>query len=80
MAAKKKRATMLYKMLSTAGTGFFYVGETSVKQATRKLALRKYDPLVNMYVLFLESKLKKWPTLRLIPSHTFINVFRTIKF
>ena len=80
MAAKKKRATMLYKMLSTAGTGFFYVGEKSVKQATRKLALRKYDPLVNMYVLFLESKLKKWSTLRLIPSHTFINVFCTIKF
>lgn len=59
MAAKKKKATMLYKMLSTAGTGFFYVGEKSVKQATRKLALRKYDPLVNMYVLFVESKLKK---------------------
>jgi len=45
--AKKKKATMLFKMISTAGTGFFYVGEKSVKQATRKLALRKYDPLVN---------------------------------
>lgn len=59
MGAKKKKATMLYKMLSTAGTGFFYVGEKSVKQATRKLQLRKYDPMVNMYVLFVESKLKK---------------------
>jgi len=47
MAAKKKKATMLYKLVSSAGTGFFYVGEKSVKQATRKLALRKYDPLVN---------------------------------
>ena len=60
MAAKKKKATMLYKLVSSAGTGFFYVGEKSVKQATRKLMLRKYDPLVNQYVLFLESKLKKW--------------------
>ena len=31
MAAKKKKATMLYKMVSTAGTGFFYVGEKNVK-------------------------------------------------
>ena len=50
---------MLYKMVSTAGTGFFYVGEKNVKQAARKLQLRKYDPMVNQYVLFLEHKLKK---------------------
>ena len=51
---------MLYKLVSTAGTGFFYVGEKSTKQAARKLALRKYDPIVNMHVLFTEQKLKKW--------------------
>ena len=55
----KKKAQMLFKMVSTAGTGFFYVGEKSTKQATRKLVLRKYDPLVNMHVLFTEQKLKK---------------------
>lgn len=59
MAGKKKKLTMLYKMVSTAGTGFFYVGEKNTKYATRKLALRKYDPMVNRYVLFLEQKLKK---------------------
>jgi large subunit ribosomal protein L33 len=47
MAAKKKKATMLYKLVSSAGTGFFYVGEKNTKYAARKLALRKYDPLVN---------------------------------
>lgn len=57
--AKKKKATMLYKLLSTAGTGYFYVGEKNTKYAARKLALRKYDPMVNQYVLFLETKLKK---------------------
>jgi ribosomal protein L33 len=36
-----------------------FVGEKSTKHATRKLALRKYDPLVNRYVLFTEQKLKK---------------------
>ena len=54
MGAKKKKATMLYRMISSAGTGFFFVGEKSTKYATRKLALRKYDPLVNQYVLFTE--------------------------
>ena len=38
---------MLFKLVSTAGTGFFYVGEKSSKQATRKLQLLKYDPYVN---------------------------------
>ena len=57
--AKKKKAQMLFKMISTAGTGFFYVGEKNVKHATRKLALRKYDPMVDRYVLFTEQKLKK---------------------
>ena len=56
----KKKAQMLFKLVSTAGTGFFYVGEKSTKQATRKLQLRKYDPIVNMHVIFSEQKLKKW--------------------
>jgi hypothetical protein len=29
------------------------------------LALRKFDPLVNRYVLFTEQKLKKWRALTL---------------
>ncbi len=35
------------------------IGEKSVKQASRKLIIRKYDPIVNQYVLFNETKLKK---------------------
>jgi large subunit ribosomal protein L33 len=50
---------MLFKLLSTAGTGFFYVGEKNTRNAARKLMLRKYDPIVNRYVLFAEQKLKK---------------------
>ena len=36
-----------------------FVVEKSTKHATRKLALRKYDPQVNRYLLFTEQKLKK---------------------
>ena len=43
----KKKATVLFKLVSTAGTGYFYTGEKNVKYATRKLMLRKYDPMVN---------------------------------
>lgn len=52
--AKKKKAQMLFKLLSSAGTGYFYVGEKNTRHAARKLMLRKYDPIVNRYVLFTE--------------------------
>ena len=63
---------MLFKLISSAGTGFSYVGkytllliafmrvgEKNIKYAARKMLLRKYDPIVNQYVLFMEQKLKK---------------------
>ena len=49
-----KKTTMLYKLVSSAGTGYFYVGEKHIRNAARKLQLRKYDPLVNRHVLFIE--------------------------
>jgi len=55
--AKGKRGTLLYKLVSSAGTGFYYMGEKNTKFATRKMILRKYDPVVNQHVLFTESKL-----------------------
>jgi ribosomal protein L33 len=29
--ARAKKATMLFKLLSSAGTGFFYVGKKNIK-------------------------------------------------
>ncbi len=49
---------MLIKMLSSAGTGFFYVGEKNTRHATRKLALMKYDPIINRHIMYFEHKLK----------------------
>ena len=37
----------------------FDIGEKNIKHAARKLFMRKYDPIVNQYVLFTEHKLKK---------------------
>lgn len=50
---------MLFKLLSTADTGFFYVGKKSVDRAGQKLSLMKFDPIINKHVLFLETKLKQ---------------------
>jgi large subunit ribosomal protein L33 len=50
---------MLFKLLSTANTGYFYVSKKSVDLAANKLQLMKYDPIVNRHVLFIETKLKK---------------------
>lgn len=61
MAAKKQ---ILFRLLSSAGTGYFYVGSkpstyffASFSQTLKKLTLRKYDPLVNQHVLFNEVKM-----------------------
>ena len=50
-----KKATVLVQLLSTAGTGFFYVARRNAR--ARKLAFRKYDPVVRQHVLFEEKKL-----------------------
>ncbi len=56
--AKSKGATILVKLLSSAGTGFFYVKKKNPKTLTQKLAFVKYDPRVRKHVLFSETKLK----------------------
>jgi large subunit ribosomal protein L33 len=54
MAKAAKVRTIVIKLLSTAGTGFFYI--TKRRRALPKLSLMKYDPLVNKHVLFNEAK------------------------
>lgn len=54
MASKKYT---LIKLVSTAGTGFFYVKKKNPKNITEKLVFRKYDPVVRKHVDFKEHKL-----------------------
>ncbi|XP_073134005.1 uncharacterized protein [Henckelia pumila] len=60
MGDKKKKATMLVRLVSAAGTGFFYVVKKTKRLHTSniKLEFRKYDPRVNRHVLFTEAKMK----------------------
>lgn len=58
MAAGRKGATVLIKLLSTAGTGYFYVKRKNPRNLPQKLQFLKYDPVVRKHVLFVEKKLK----------------------
>jgi large subunit ribosomal protein L33 len=46
------------KLVSTAGTGYFYTTTKNKKTSTGKLQLKKYDPKARKHVLFKEAKLK----------------------
>ena len=53
-----KPNTILIKLVSTAGTGFFYVTKKNPRTSTEKLEFRKYDPVVRKHVPFREAKIK----------------------
>lgn len=46
------------KLVSTAGTGFFYTTTKNKRQTPDKLKLKKYDPVVRKHVIFEEKKIK----------------------
>ena len=56
MASKGKR--ILIRLVSTAGTGYFYTTEINKQTATGKLERRKYDPVAKKHVIFKEGKIK----------------------
>jgi large subunit ribosomal protein L33 len=53
-----KSAAMTVKMLSSAGTGFFYVKKRNPRKQPEKMEMRKYDPVVRKHVQFKEAKIK----------------------
>jgi large subunit ribosomal protein L33 len=53
-----KPSTVLIKLVSTAGTGYFYTTKKNPRSTTEKLTLRKYDPKVRKHVEFKEAKIK----------------------
>jgi len=46
------------KLVSTAGTGFYYTTTKNKKLSTEKLKFKKYDPRVRKHVEFVEEKLR----------------------
>lgn len=56
-SAKKKRPAIVFKLVSTAGTGFYYTARRNPKKRPEKMEFSKYDPVVKKHVIFKEAKL-----------------------
>jgi large subunit ribosomal protein L33 len=46
------------KLVSEAGTGYYYTTTKNRRTTTDKLRFKKYDPKVRQHVWFKESKMK----------------------
>jgi large subunit ribosomal protein L33 len=57
MAKKSKGGRELIRLVSSAGTGFFYTTSKNRKRTPDKLVFKKYDPVVRKHVEFKESKI-----------------------
>lgn len=53
-----KPTVVKIKLVSTAGTGYFYVTKKNPRTLTEKMALKKYDPVARKHVEFKEGKIK----------------------
>jgi len=53
-----KTTTVKIRLVSTEGTGFFYVTKKNPRNSTEKFSFRKYDPVVRKHVEFKEAKIK----------------------
>ena len=46
------------KLVSTAGTGFYYTTDKNKKNTPDKMEIKKYDPVVRKHVIYKEGKIK----------------------
>ena len=53
-----KANSILVKLVSSAGTGFYYTTRKNPRSQTEKLSLRKFDPVARKHVIFKEAKIK----------------------
>lgn len=58
MAAKNKKAAEKIRLVSSAGTGFFYTTQKNKRNTPDKFEFKKYDPVVRKHVVFKEAKIK----------------------
>jgi large subunit ribosomal protein L33 len=56
--AMAKPTNIIIKLVSSAGTGFFYTTRKNPKNQTEKMTARKYDPIARKHVEFKEGKIK----------------------
>ncbi|SLN43977.1 50S ribosomal protein L33 [Oceanibacterium hippocampi] len=53
-----KPTTLKIRLVSSAGTGYFYVTKKNPRTLTEKLEVKKYDPVARKHVMFKEAKIK----------------------
>lgn len=53
-----KPASVKIRLVSTEGTGYFYVTKKNPRKQTEKLSMRKYDPVARKHCEFKEAKIK----------------------
>lgn len=53
-----KPTNIKIRLVSTAGTGYFYVTRKNPRNLTEKMVVRKYDPVVRKHCDFKEAKIK----------------------
>ena len=46
------------KLVSSAGTGYFYTTDKNKRDTPDKLEFKKFDPVVRKHVMFKEAKIK----------------------
>lgn len=46
------------RLVSSAGTGYFYTTDKNKRNMPGKFEIKKFDPVVRKHVLFTEAKIK----------------------
>ena len=46
------------KLISSAGTGYYYTTTKNKRNITEKIQIKKYDPKIRKHVIFKEGKIK----------------------
>jgi large subunit ribosomal protein L33 len=50
--------SIIIKLESSAGTGYFYTTKKNPRNVQKKLELKRYDPVIRKHVIFNEKKVK----------------------
>ncbi len=53
-----KKNTVIVRMESSAGTGYYKIAKKNPKKQQKKMEFKKYDPVARKHVLFTEKKYK----------------------
>ena len=53
-----KSAREKIKLVSTAGTGYYYTTDKNKRTMPDKMEIKKFDPVVRKHVIYTEAKIK----------------------